>query len=338
MSDNDAETAPASDAAADDETTVVPGPTQVAAALAWSEEEQSEEEQSEEEWSGEDEAAETHRAPKGHRALMQPEGDDDDREPKLGRRHRELLKWLRPDDDVWNDEDDAAYTRGTVKIFVGLIAVAVIAAAWMVGVWATHRGDDSAPSASGSLSREDQAFLDRMRKSGWPNGWNIITDPTEMVRDGRRACYLLQQGTPAFQVEDQLSRELGLNRQDTNTLTINVMYAYPNCYTTGYTAQTPAAAPTTTVTAPSPTTDAAFERSLRREGINVDGRTGGINTMIMMAKDVCTDMSHGTSRLDAANGLLAISIDMTRDQSVEFVDSAVESYCPPTVTAPAPPT
>lgn len=65
--------------------------------------------------------------------------DDDDYEPKLSRRQRDLVKWLRPDDEVWTDEDDAAYSRGTVKMFVGLIAVAVIAAGWMIYFWQSHR-------------------------------------------------------------------------------------------------------------------------------------------------------------------------------------------------------
>jgi hypothetical protein len=47
----------------------------------------------------------------------------------------------------WTGEDDA-YSRGTVVMFVGLMAVAVIAAAWMSGMWLKHHNNDSpAPPA-----------------------------------------------------------------------------------------------------------------------------------------------------------------------------------------------
>ncbi|BBZ09837.1 hypothetical protein [Mycobacterium branderi] len=52
------------------------------------------------------------------------------------------------DEDLWSDADDRAYAWGTVKIFVGLMAVAVAAAAWMAGVWLTRR--DNAPRSAPS--------------------------------------------------------------------------------------------------------------------------------------------------------------------------------------------
>jgi uncharacterized protein DUF732 len=207
MSDDDTEAALASGGAADDETTVVPGPTQVAAALAWSSEEPDTDDFS--------------------------DGDDS-------------LSSDESDDSLWSDEDDAAYARGTVKIFVGMIAVAVIAAAWMVGVWATHRPSDPAPQA----------------------------------------------------------------------------------------------APTTAAPLPPlSTTDAAFLRSVQSEGISIDGSQGSIDGLIEVAKGTCTYISQGHSKTDAAQRVLeAANRTMTHGDAVDFVSSAIESYCPPTVTAPAPPT
>ncbi|WP_180275960.1 DUF732 domain-containing protein [Mycobacterium celatum] len=53
-------------------------------------------------------------------------------------------------DDSWDDES-RAYEWGTVKIFAGLMAVAVIAAAWLVGVWVTHRDEHDTPVAAATL-------------------------------------------------------------------------------------------------------------------------------------------------------------------------------------------
>jgi hypothetical protein len=75
-------------------------------------------------------------------------GQDD--APKLSRRHRKLLRWLQPDDEVWTDDDDSAYARGTVKMFVALMVVTIGAAIWFAVVWTTNRrgADNSAPSVS----------------------------------------------------------------------------------------------------------------------------------------------------------------------------------------------
>lgn len=55
-----------------------------------------------------------------------------------------------PDDDVsaYTDTDERAYSWRTVQIFVGLMAVAVLAATWMVAAWWTHREDTASTPTS----------------------------------------------------------------------------------------------------------------------------------------------------------------------------------------------
>jgi hypothetical protein len=49
--------------------------------------------------------------------------------------------------DLWSDEQDRRYSWGTVRLFVGLIGVAVVAAGWAGGLWAMHRHNRPAPAA-----------------------------------------------------------------------------------------------------------------------------------------------------------------------------------------------
>jgi Protein of unknown function (DUF732) len=56
-----------------------------------------------------------------------------------------------------------------------------------------------------------------------------------------------------------------------------------------------------------------------------------------MAQHVCTGIGQGLSKTDIANKIHdANPKAMTQGDAKDFVDSAVESYCPP--TTPAPPT
>ena len=50
-------------------------------------------------------------------------------------------------EDLWTDDDDREYASTTVKMFVGLMAVVVIAAGWISYVFLTHHhDDDNAPA------------------------------------------------------------------------------------------------------------------------------------------------------------------------------------------------
>ncbi len=90
--------------------------------------------------------------------------------PKLSRRHRELLEWLQPDDEVWTDADDAAYSRGTVKLFVVLMAITVVGASVFGWEWWDHHHaapapvvGTSAPSVVAPLSALPSAPPPRLR-------------------------------------------------------------------------------------------------------------------------------------------------------------------------------
>lgn len=75
---------------------------------------------------------------------------DDEYAPKLSRRHRELLEWLQPDDELWTDADDAAYARGTVKMFVVLMAITMVGASVIGWEWWDHHHTVPAPVVGAS--------------------------------------------------------------------------------------------------------------------------------------------------------------------------------------------
>lgn len=80
--------------------------------------------------------------------------------------------WVEPE-DVWSDEQDAAYARGTAKLFLWIVAVIVVAVAWMVLMWATHRHHEApAVETPGQhatvpvLSTVDAAFARSLQNEG----------------------------------------------------------------------------------------------------------------------------------------------------------------------------
>jgi hypothetical protein len=86
----------------------------------------------------ETEVALTRAAPEVPLAWSVDDGDDDETLPYDG-------DDAEPE-PLWTDADDSRYSRDTVRLFVGLIGVAVLGASWSVGMWVMHRENRPAPA------------------------------------------------------------------------------------------------------------------------------------------------------------------------------------------------
>lgn len=195
-------------AVGDDDTTFIPGQTEVAEVRAWSQTDDHE--------------------PVGLTSYDDGSSDEQlvhEEPPRLSRKHRELLKWLRPDDEVWTDEDDAAYTRNTVVIFVSLIGVALVGAVYLCVAWSDDHHQEAAPVKSWvtegqatsaptpdtegpSWSSRDRKFLSLLHQG--PAYFSDLSD-VNAVNDARLICNDLTHKASTMDVQVSLG---GISPQD----------------------------------------------------------------------------------------------------------------------------
>jgi hypothetical protein len=255
-----------------DETTVVPdaGPTQ-ACGLAWSE---------------------TYDCDDDYTIIKPP--------PITGTMAADALEPDDWDDSDWTDDDAREYASTTVKMFVGLMAVVVIAAGWISYVFLTHHHDDNAtaPATSTAAPPAQSSPDDTVAPSAAPAPTPTPSSPDNTIESTPTAA-------PA----------------PTSTVTVT-QTPEPQAAPT-VTAETPPPPPV----APAPrrsAADEAFMSSLREDGIIVTNPT----EVIANAHGVCQYIAAGHTAHEAMRSAMADNRTLTLENAATLIGAAIGAYCP----------
>jgi len=198
------------------------------------------------------------------------------------------------DDSDWTDDDDREYASTTVKLWVGLMAVVVIAAGWIGYMFLTHHhDDDNAPAPMPASAAPTSTATQTPVAAAAPSS----PDDTVVPSTAAPTSTVTVTQTPEPQAVPTVTEEAP-------PLPLITVQAPP-----------PAAAPSA---------DDEFISRLEADQITVYNRA----RVLYGAHHICWAFDHGYSRPSIAAAVKNANPDLTDIGLADLVSLSVDYYCP----------
>ena len=196
-------------------------------------------------------------------------------------------------EDLWTDDDDREYASTTVKLWVGLMAVVVIAAGWIGYMFLTHHDDDNAPAPAPASAAPTSTATQTPVAAAAPSS----PDDTVVPSTAAPTSTVTVTQTPEPQAAPTVTEEA----PPLPPITVQ--------------APPPAAAPSA---------DDEFISRLQADQITVYDRARVLHT----AHRICWAFDHGYSRPSIAAAVKNADPDLTDIGLADLVSLSVDYYCP----------